>query len=741
MDKTYDHKQHEENIYSLWEKGGYFKPEINPSGNPYCIIIPPPNANEALHIGHARFVAIEDILIRFERMRGKQALWLPGTDHAGIETQFVFEKKLSQEGKSRFDFDRQTLYQMIWDYVQKYKNVAVSQMKKLGASADWDREKFTLDPDIVKLVYETFKKLTKDNLVYRGERLINYCVYCGTSYSELEVEHKEKEDKIYTLNYGTIKIATTRPETIFADVAIAVHPNDPRYKNLIGKTAIIPLINIEIPIIEDVRVDLEFGTGAVKITPAHDKTDFEIGKDHDLKIIQIIDEQGRLKTHERVPKEYQGLKIKSAREKTVEDLEKNSLLVETKPILHNVGVCYRCKNPIEPMLSIQWFVKVKPLAQKAIEAVKKGEAKFNAGRFEKIYYHWLENLEDWNISRQIVWGMRIPVWYEIDNDRQVYVWFLDKNSTYQQGTVGQLLEKNISLGEIEKGLVRIFTTIDTKWVVEEEKEKDKKYLPEVDTFDTWFSSGQWPVVALKTNQLGDFEKFYPTSVMETGYDILPFWIMRMMMMGIYLTGKVPFKNIVLHGLVRDPKGEKISKSKGNVIDPLVMAEKYGTDALRMSLVWGTLIENDITLSENNIRGQRNFTNKVWNIARYVLMESKKQKVKSKKENKDDMLILEELGKTSKQITTLLEQYRISEAAYEVYDFVWKKFADVYIEKTKDRKSEAQPTLLFVLQESLKLLHPFMPFVTETIWQTLKKSRGIENFFKEEVLIIAKWPKG
>lgn len=744
MEPRYDPKQHEEKIYELWEKGGYFTPEINPDGEPYSIIMPPPNANLELHIGHARFVAIEDILIRYARMRGRAALWLPGTDHAGIETQYVFERQLEKEGKSRFDFDRETLYRMIWDYVQKYKGISVKQMKRLGASADWEREKFTLDEDIVEKVYETFYKLVRDGLIYRGERLINYCTHCGTSFSELEVNHIEREDKLYTLDYGAVKIATTRPETIFADIAVAVHPEDKRYKNLVGKKAKIPLIGVEVPIIADERVNPKFGTGAVKITPAHDKQDFEIGQDKSLENIQIIDLAGKLMDHPRVPEKYRGMEVEKAREAVARDLKKAGKLIQTKPLIHNIGVCYRCKNAIEPMLSVQWFLKIRSLADRALEAVRRGETKFAARRFEKIYNHWLENLEDWNISRQIVWGIKIPVWYEVENDRQFYVWFMDKGGKYRQGTLGQLLEEGVSLEEIEEGLVRIFTTPDVKWVLEEDKERGKKYLPEVDTFDTWFSSGQWPYITLQTTEKGDFEKFYPTDVMETGYDILPIWVVRMMILGLYSTGRVPFREIVLHGLVRDEKGEKISKSKGNIINPLKMAEKYGTDALRMALIWGTLIENDIALAEGDIKGQRNFTNKIWNISRFVLTHSPEIKnEKSEIKNKEDEWILKELENSVKSVTLSLERYRLSEAAGEIYDFIWHKFADIYIEKTKARREEAQSTLLYVLQESLKLLHPFMPFVTEAIWQIARaeSKKHKAEFFKEEALIVARWPEG
>lgn len=741
MDKVYDQIKIEEKWYQFWEESGLFKPEVNPSGEPYCIIMPPPNANESLHIGHARFVTIEDVLIRYARMQGKAALWQPGTDHAGIETQYVFEKKLSQEDKSRFDFDRQTLYKMIWDYVAGYRQVAVDQMKKLGASADWSREKFTLDPEIVQLVYQAFKQLYRDNLVERKETLVNYCTRCGTSYSELEVNHIEKEDELYFIDYGPVTIATTRPETIFADSAVAINPEDQRFTNLTKDIkATIPLINQQIPLIQDRRVEIEFGTGALKITPAHDKTDFEIGREHNLEIIQIIDESGRLKEHPRVPQKYWGMKVPQAREEVIKDLAEK--LIKKEKITHTVGVCYRCKNVIEPMISIQWFIKVKDpqnnLVEAAAKAVREGKTKFVSKKFEKIYFHWLQNLRDWNISRQIVWGIPIPVWYEVENDSQFKVWFINKNGEYKQGTLGQLLNEGNSFEEIEKGLVGVYALPGVKHLLEEDKEPGKKYLPDTNTFDTWFSSGQWPFVTLKANGKDDFAKFYPTDVMETGYDILPFWVMRMMMLGLYATKKVPFKTILLHGLVRDAKGEKISKSKGNVIDPLEMSTKYGTDALRMSLIWGALVENDISLSEDKIRGQRNFTNKLWNIGRYIIEFKPEESIsinltkKPEPSHQDDKEILAKLELVIQKVSESLDHYYLNLAAETLYEFVWHQFADVYIEKSKQRRADAQPTLEYVLKTSLELLHPFMPFITEELWQKLPH--------EGQSIMTTPWPK-
>ncbi len=693
MDKAYDHKKYEAEIYKKWEESGAFAP--SETGKPYCMIMPPPNANDDLHIGHARFVAIEDALIRYHRMKGEAVLWLPGADHAGIETQFVFEKKLKEQGKSRFDFDRETLYQMIWDYVQKNKSNMENQLRSLGASCDWSRERFTLDPEIVRIVYRTFKKLHDDGLVYRGERLVNYCTRCGTAYSELEVDHVEKEGEIYTLDYGSIKIATTRPETIFADAAVAVNPNDKKYAALVGKKATIPLINRGVLIISDEAVEMGVGTDALKVTPAHDFTDWEIGERHNLERITVVGRDGRITVP--APEKYRGMYVNEARKAVVADLEAAGKLVKREKKQMVTGVCYRCKNPIEPLPSPQWFVKVGPLVEPAKRAVEEKKTVFAAEKFEKIYLHWLDNLRDWNISRQIVWGIQIPAW----KCGKCGEWTITAGET--PGECGGCGGKNL--------------TRDT------------------DTFDTWFSSGQWPFATLQTTQPGDFERFYPTAVMETAYDILPFWVMRMTMLGLYVTGKVPFEKVLIHGLVRDKQGQKISKSKGNVINPLEMTEKYGTDALRMALVWGALVENDMALAEDNIRGQRNFANKIWNIARFIVMADEADKAEggAKTEmNDDDEWINKELKKTVKTVTEDLEQFRLNEAAAEVYEFVWHKLADVYLEKVKGRRAEAQDNLRRVWAEALKLLHPFMPFVTEVVWQELK-------FGESPTLISAHWP--
>ena len=604
MEKTYDHSR-EQQIYEAWEKAGLFEaPRAveakKKKQKPFTVIMPPPNANDPLHVGHAMFVTVEDILIRYHRMKGEATLWLPGTDHAGIETQFVFEKKLAKEGKSRFDFDRNTLYKMIWDYVQENSGVAVSQMKRLGASADWERFKFTLDPEIVDLVLDTFIKLNEDGLVYRGERLVNYCTRCGTSYSELEVNHEEREGRLYFIRYpladtpsgnaisplaggdnneGYIVVATTRPETMLGDTAVAVNPNDKRYKKLVGKMVRLPLVGKEIPIIADKAVEKEFGTGAVKVTPAHDQTDWEMGERHGLERIQVIGTDGKMTTE---AGEWKGLKVEQAREAIMEQLDQQGFLVKTEVHKHSVGICYRCSRVIEPLPLAQFFIKVKPLAEKALVVLDKKETVvLGAGR-EKILRYWLKNLKDWNVSRQIVWGIQLPVWYCIPKEKITN----DKKDHYVVSKTKPI--KCETCGAVE-------------------------FVQETDTFDTWFSSGQWPVVTLKTNKPGDFEYYYPTAVMETAYDILTFWVMRMLLLLIYLTGKSPFKQVYLHGLVRDELGRKMSKSIGNVIDPVDMVDKYGADALRMALVMSSTPGTDRNVGEPTIRGMRNFANKIWNI--------------------------------------------------------------------------------------------------------------------------------
>ena len=735
MNSRYNPQEIEKKIYSFWEKGDFFNSDKlsaeNKKTKPFSIIMPPCNANAPLHIGHAVFATIEDILIRFNRMQKKPTLWLPGFDHAGFETQVVYEKKLEKEGKTRFQFKREELYKNIWDFTQKNKETARGQLKSLGVSADWSREKFTLDKDIVKTVLETFEKLYKDGLIYRGKRIINWCPKHQTSLSDLEVKHKEVKSKLWRIKYKVknqkqkakndfIVVATTRPETMLGDTAVAVNPKDKRYKNLIGKKVILPLAGREIPIIADSAVDTKFGTGAVKITPAHDPVDFEIGKRHKLPLIEVIDKKGKMIISKQLTnnnsqlKKLEGLYVLKARKEIVRELEEQNFLQKEEPYSHNAGICYKCETLIEPLISKQWFIKIKPLAKRAAEAVESGEIKFHPRRYKKIFLNWMKDIYDWNISRQIVWGIRIPVWY--------------------------CEEKQNEKCKARNGVI----------VSKEKPEKcpycgSKKLVQETDVFDTWFSSGQWPFAALGFPENKDYKTFYPTSVMETGWDILFFWVARMIMLSLYRTGKVPFYDVVLHGLVRDNDRQKMSKSKGNVIDPLAVVEDFGADALRMALIFGTSTGSDIIISEEKVRGQRNFTNKVWNASRFVLMnigeDFNPEKTKPNL-TKEDKWILKELERAEKKITKEIKNYQFHEAADEIYHFFWHKFCDKTIEDCKERINEAKteinketPKLVLwqVLYRSLKLLHPFMPFLTEEIYQNLPSK-------PKEALIVESWPR-
>jgi len=693
--KPYNPQEIESKIYQLWEKSGYFNPDNLPQrkvgnwklgiGN-FSIIMPPPNANGSLHLGHAVFITLQDIMIRYHRMKGDKTLWLPGADHAGFETQVVYDKKLEKEGHSRFQIPRDELYKEIWDFTQKNKKVMENQLRQLGASCDWSREKFTLDKDIVEIVYDTFKKLKDDGLVYQGQRIVNWCVKHQTSLSDLEIKYEERTDPLYYIKYGPIELATVRLETKFGDTAVAVNPKDKRYQKYIGKEIEIETLlgKAKIKVIADEAVDINFGTGAVKVTPAHDPVDFEIWQRHKNEIppaIQVIDKYGRL--NERAG-HYQGMKIKEAREKISRDMTEKDLLDPNKTehnYKHNVGVCYKCGSVIEPMLlDNQWFIKMteKPksgadsLRDAAVKAVKKGEVKFIPKRFEKIFFHWMKNLRDWNISRQIPWGIKIP-------------------------------EKNTD-----------------------------------DVFDTWFSSGQWPFATLGYPNSKDFKTFYPTTVMETGWDILFFWVARMIMLGIYITGKAPFKYVYLHGLVRDKDRQKMSKSKGNVIDPLGVIDLYGADALRMALIVGNAPGNDPIIYEEKIRGYRNFANKIWQASKFVMMNVKNTDLNKKIQlTAKDKKYLKEFEILKKKITKQIESFKFYLAAENIYHYFWHVFCDKIIEESKTRlqnKKDEQATrflLLEILNGSLKLLHPFMPFITEEIWQNLPTKN-------KKMLMIEKW---
>lgn len=741
MDKVYNHEAFEKKIYALWEERGYFKPEINPQGKPYCIILPPPNANGDLHFGHAMFV-VEDILIRYHRMKGDKTLWLPGTDHAGTETQFVFEKKLQEEGKSRFDYKRSELYRMIWDYVQENRGGIEKQLRRLGFSLDWTRSKFTLDPDVVEIVIQTFRKMYKDNLVYRDYRLVNYCTKDGTSFSDLEVIHEERQNPLYYIKYGPLVLATTRPETKFGDTAVAVHPVDKRYKQYVGKEIEIETVlgKAKIKVIADESVDPKFGTGVVKITPAHDFNDYETGQRHNLEMRQVIGFDGKMNQY---AGKFAGLYVKQARKAIVEEMQKKGLIEKIDPnYVSRIGVCYKCKTVLEPLPLEQWYVKVKPLIENAITSVDKGYVKIYPKNFTHILKQWYQGLRDWNISRQNVWGIQIPVWYEVTDESQFTISFVDVKKNHRKGTLKELLEK-YSWEEIIEGLQTVTAPITAKIVFEEEKEKGKKYLPETDTFDTWFSSGQWPYITLKNTHPGDFETFYPTSVMETGYDILRAWVSRMLMLSQYIAnGKksvdnkklletVPFKDVVLHGLVNDPYGKKMSKSKGNVVNPLQVADEYGADAVRFALVYGTALGNDQAMSYGKLDAAKKFANKLWNMARFIEMMRARDYTKASLLHKDlkeleavaktsfDKEWIDKAGELGKEIERYLTKYQFNLAAERLYEFTWHEFADVYIEEVKKRNDENSFYILEALYAIiLKLLHPFMPFVTEAIYQQM-----------------------
>ncbi|MBP6989512.1 valine--tRNA ligase [Candidatus Shapirobacteria bacterium] len=758
MDKSYSSVTESE-IYQSWEKSGAFTPKIDKTKTPFSIILPLPNANDPMHMGHAVFT-VQDIMVRFHRMLGDPTLWLPGGDHAGIETQFVFEKRLQKEGKSRFDYDRQTLYQMIWDFVENNRTLNQFQMKKLGFSMDWTRYHYSLEPKIVGNVLETFKKLYHDGLVYRDEKIVNYCTFCGTAFSNLEVVHKNVDSHLWYIKYGPLTVATTRPETMLGDTAVAVNPKDKRYQKLIGQKILLPLVNREIPVIGEESIDIEFGTGAVKVTPSHSPEDYDMAKTHGLEFIRIFDYDG--KSNQNVPEKYRALYPNQVRQMVVEDLSAAGLIEKIEDYSHEVGHCYRCGRPIEPITAPQWYLKIAPLAAPAIEAAKNGDVKFFPSRFKKTYLDWMANIRDWNISRQIVWGPQIPAWYCLDCHPNIKINFLDKNKNPVTGFYKDL-KNSYSFEEIKNGLQSLVAPVDAKFNVDSHDEcpdcHSHSLLQETDTFDTWFLSGQWPLSTLGFNTAypskssPDFAYFYPTSVMDTMWDILFFWVARMIMFGLYLAKDVPFKTVHLHARCVDAKGQKMSKSKGNVVDPLTMTEKYGTDALRMALVYGIAPASDFVISEDKIRAQRNFVNKIWNASRFVLMiierfeESnpdlklsilKSPLLKGDLEglNDDDKNILNSLNKIISSTTSDINRYHFGQASENLYQFFWHDFCDVYIEKTKDRGEEVVPVLLTVLINSLKLLHPFVPFVTESVYQIFRDKAGLE----EPELITASWPK-
>ncbi|OGQ11877.1 MAG: valine--tRNA ligase [Deltaproteobacteria bacterium RBG_19FT_COMBO_46_12] len=715
LDKSYDPHLVEEKWYRHWEKLGYFRADENSDQKAYSIVIPPPNVTGVLHIGHALNNTLQDILVRFKRMKGYNALWMPGTDHAGIATQNVVEKQLSENGVSRHTLGREKFIERVWKWKEQSGGTIISQLKKLGASCDWSRERFTMDEGLSEAVKEVFIRLYQEGLIYRSHYIINWCPRCQTALSDLEVEHQEVLGKLYHLKYPfkgcdrSVIVATTRPETMFGDTAVAVNPEDGRYQSVIGEKIILPVIHREIPVIADRYVDIEFGTGCLKITPAHDFNDFEIGLNHRLEQIKVIDEAGRMNEN---AGPYQGLDRFECRNQVVEDFERDGVLIKVEDYRHMVGHCYRCKTIVEPNLSLQWFVKAKPLAKTAIESVRDGRTRIIPVVWEKTYFEWMENIKDWCISRQIWWGHRIPAWY-----------------CGQCGEVVVSKETPASCPKCGSGLL----------------------TPETDVLDTWFSSALWPFSTMGwPKETKELKRFYPTSVLVTGFDILFFWVARMMMMGLKFMGDVPFRDVYIHGLVRDEKGEKYSKTRGNVVDPLDLIDRFGADALRFTLAALTMPGSDLKLSESRTEGYRHFANKIWNASRFALINLEKfnidemtQEVTPREFNLPDRWIRGRLNQTIRDVQKALEEYKFNEAAYALYQFIWHEFCDWYLELAKltlyqegekKGKTLTQRTLLEVLDAILKLLHPFMPFITEEIWQQLPKRK--EN----KSIMIAEFPK-
>ncbi len=706
LEKNYNPAEIESRLYEKWENKKYFHAEVDRSKKPFTIVMPPPNITGQLHMGHALDNTLQDILIRFKRMQGYSALWVPGTDHASIATEAKVVEKIAKEGLTKESLGREKFLDRVWDWKKEYGGRIVKQLKKIGSSADWDRERFTMDEGCNKAVKEVFVNLYNKGLIYRGERIINWCPCCLTSISDAEVEYEDQAGSFWHLRYplsdgsGYIEMATTRPETMLGDTAVAVNPNDERYKDYVGKTVILPIVHREIPIIADEYVDMEFGTGVVKITPAHDPNDFEVGLRHHLPVINVLTEDAKIVDEY---EKYAGLDRYEARKAIVADLEAEGALVKIEPHDHNVGTCYRCHTTVEPRVSKQWFVKMEELAGPAIEAVKSGKTRFVPGHFDKTYYHWLENIKDWCISRQLWWGHRIPAFY-CDCCNEVVVTKENKAVCPKCG---------------------------------------KEMRQDPDTLDTWFSSALWPFSTLgwpdKTEEL---DYFYPTSTLVTGYDIIFFWVIRMMFSGIEHTGKAPFNTILIHGLVRDSQGRKMSKSLGNGIDPLEVIDKYGADALRLTLITGNAPGNDMRFYWERVESSRNFANKVWNASRFIMMNLDKAEVRDVDVTEltdADKWILSKVNTLAKDVTDNMENYDLGVAVQKIYDFIWEEFCDWYIEMVKPRlwndddttKAAALYTLKTVLINSLKLLHPYMPFITEEIFC---------NLSDEESIMISKWPE-
>ena len=699
LSKVYEPKEAEQRIYEMWEQGGAFRGVRDPNKKPFTIVMPPPNVTGQLHMGHAMDATLQDILIRYKRMKGFAALWVPGTDHAGIATQIKVEEALrKEEGLSRHDLGREKFLERVWDWKEKYGDRIVEQQKKLGSSCDWDRARFTMDEGCSKAVREVFVSLYEKDLIYKGSRIINWCPQCTTALSDAEVEYKDKPGHLWHLRYpltdgsGHLVVATTRPETMLGDTGVAVNPNDERYKHLIGKTCTLPLMNREIPIVGDDYCDMEFGTGCVKMTPAHDPNDFEVGLRHNLEVIRVLDDNGRVNE---LGGKYQGLDRYEARKQILADLDTQGLLEKTQEHQHNVGTCYRCSTDVEPIISAQWFVRMEPLAGEAIRVVEEGETKFVPERFSKIYTNWMENVRDWCISRQLWWGHQIPAWYCADCGH---------------------------------------TTVSREDVTKCEKCGSTNITRDEDVLDTWFSSALWPFSTLGwPENTADLDYFYPTDVLVTAYDIIFFWVARMIFSGCEHTKQPPFHTVFIHGLIRDDKGRKMSKSLGNGIDPLEMIDQYGCDALRFNLVTGNSPGNDMRFYTERCEAMRNFSNKIWNASRFVLMNLTVTDCKLPETlATEDKWILSKLDTVVKEVNENMDAYELGVAAAKVNDFIWDSYCDWYIELTKPRlngedaesRESAQRVLLYVLSEILKLLHPFMPFITEEIWQGLPHSEGM-----------------
>lgn len=692
LSKVYEPQEVENRIYEMWEKGGAFKGIRDPEKKPFTIVMPPPNVTGQLHMGHAMDCTVQDILIRYKRMKGFAALWVPGTDHAGIATQIKVEENLRKEGLSRYDLGREKFLDRVWEWKEKYGNRIVEQQKKLGASCDWDRARFTMDEGCSEAVREVFVSLYEKGLIYKGSRIVNWCPHCTTALSDAEVEYVDKPGHLWHIRYpltdgsGEVVVATTRPETMLGDSGVAVNPNDERYKDIVGKTCTLPLVGRTIPIVADDYCDMEFGTGCVKMTPAHDPNDFEVGLRHNLEIIRVLDDNGKVNE---LGGKYEGMDRYEARKAIVKDLEEQGYLVKLDEHQHNVGTCYRCGTDVEPIISAQWFVKMKPLAEEAIRVVEEGETKFVPDRFAKIYLNWMENVHDWCISRQLWWGHQIPAWYCAD------------------------------CGHI---------TVSREDATECEHCHSKNIERDPDVMDTWFSSALWPFSTLGwPEKTADMDYFYPTDVLVTAYDIIFFWVARMIFSGCEHTKMPPFHTVFIHGLIRDDKGRKMSKSLGNGIDPLEMIEKFGCDALRFNLVTGNSPGNDMRFYTERCESMRNFANKIWNASRFVMMNLTIDKCElPEKLETEDKWILSKLNTVIAEVTENMDKFELGVAAQKVSDFIWDSYCDWYIELTKPRlngedeesKISAQKVLLYVLTEMLKLLHPFMPFISEEIWQAL-----------------------